>query len=150
MRNRQVPSVRSAAPVVTLALVCLVTILVVVGTTGCPPKPAAPPQATAPMPPPLPPPPAVSQTPTTVAKAPSPETPAADKPTVQPSEEKAKAKALAESDKTWVTKVVKHSDDWSTATIDVGPPASEWAGEFDLKWNGSDYDVVAKRALEGP
>ena len=68
-------------------------------------------------------------------------TPAAE----QPSREKAVAKALSRCDKGWVTKVMKHSDDWTTATIAVGPPASEWVAEFDLKWNGSDYDIVAER-----
>lgn len=63
----------------------------------------------------------------------------------QPSEDKAVAKALSQCEKDWVTRVVKHSEDWTTATIAVGPPQSEWAGEFDLKWNGSAYDIVAER-----
>jgi len=70
------------------------------------------------------------------------DTPAAEAP--QPSKEKAVAKALSRCDPGWVTKIVKHSDDWVTVTIAVGPPASEWVGEFDLKWNGSDYDIIAE------
>ncbi len=72
----------------------------------------------------------------------------------QPGEEVAKEAALGYAEQPdWVTRVDKHSDDWRTATVSVGPPASEWVWAMDLRWNDSDlnYDLVETRdVFSGP
>ncbi|HCU35558.1 MAG TPA: hypothetical protein DGT21_08900, partial [Armatimonadetes bacterium] len=35
----------------------------------------------------------------------------------------------------WVSKVVRHAADWSTAVVWIGPPQSEWVSEVRLRWN---------------
>jgi hypothetical protein len=63
----------------------------------------------------------------------------------QPGETAAKVKALAQCDEGWVAKVMSHSDDWTKVTVAVGPPASEWVGEMDLKWTGEEYVITESR-----
>ncbi len=50
----------------------------------------------------------------------------------------------------WVAKVVRSSADWRTATLWVGPPASEWVWEIKLQWNDSlqCYELVSMEAIE--
>jgi hypothetical protein len=63
-----------------------------------------------------------------------------------PSEDKAIAAMLKLCDKGWVAKIVSHSSDWTKVTVKSGPPASEWIGEVDLKWTGSEYEVIGERS----
>ncbi|MEN6549514.1 MAG: hypothetical protein ABFE07_26010 [Armatimonadia bacterium] len=63
----------------------------------------------------------------------------------RPSESGARRAALAGGDRGWVSKVVRHSGDWTRATIAIGPPASEWAGEVDVRWTGKRYKIVETR-----
>ena len=66
----------------------------------------------------------------------------------QPGEEIAKEAAVGYAEQPdWLARVEEHSDDWQTATVVVGPPASEWVWEMDLRWNDSDldYDLVETR-----
>lgn len=67
-------------------------------------------------------------------------------PAAAPSEALAHKAALARFDEGWVAKTIIHSEDWTKATVAVGPPASEWVGEMDLVWNGTKYEVAAERA----
>jgi len=63
----------------------------------------------------------------------------------RPSQSGAVRAALALGERGWVSKVVRHSGDWTRATIAIGPPASEWAGEVDVRWTGKRYKVVETR-----
>lgn len=62
------------------------------------------------------------------------------------SEAQARAVGLAQApEKNWVVKVSRHSADWKTATVIIGPPASEFVAEYDLKWDGKHYQVIKQR-----
>lgn len=81
--------------------------------------------------------------------APAPAAKPAPKPVARsgprPSRSGAVRAALALGERGWVSKVVRHSGDWTRATIAIGPPASEWAGEVDVRWTGKRYKVVETR-----
>ena len=52
----------------------------------------------------------------------------------------------------WVGKVAEHSADWKSVTVWIGPPASEWLTEVELRWNDSldCYEVAAAAAIPYP
>ena len=67
----------------------------------------------------------------------------------QPSESTALEAALVGAED-WVGKVTTHNNDWTTATVLIGPPQSEYVQELNLKWNreGGYYDVVRKKGVQ--
>jgi hypothetical protein len=60
-----------------------------------------------------------------------------------PGEEVAKEAALVNYPG-WVAKVDRHSSDWQTAVVWVGPPQSEWVSEIRLRWDADKdcYKVI--------
>ncbi len=69
----------------------------------------------------------------------------------QPGEEVAKEAALADTPD-WVARVVKHSSDWKTATVWVGPPQSEFMWAIKLRWTDEldCYDIVGVEEIPYP
>ena len=67
----------------------------------------------------------------------------------RPSEPTAQEAALVGTE-AWVAKVENHTKDWSSATVKIGPPDSEFVQELQLKWNrkGGYYDVVRKKGIQ--
>ena len=49
----------------------------------------------------------------------------------------------------WVGKVQRHSGDWATAVVAIGPPDSEAVSELQLKWSrkGQYYEVVQTKDI---
>ncbi len=71
----------------------------------------------------------------------------------QPTEDLAKEAALAHIDQPgWLTKVTDHSGDWSTATLWVGPPASEWVYRVRMRWDSGaeGYAIEAVEPIDYP
>ena len=62
-----------------------------------------------------------------------------------PGEEVAKEAALLDYPD-WVAKVDRHSSDWKTAVVWVGPPESEWVAEIRLRWDAEKdcYEVMGE------
>ena len=52
----------------------------------------------------------------------------------------------------WVTRIDSNSADWTTATVSVGPPASEWVWVVNLQWNSNRqaYDLVSVDDVDHP
>lgn len=67
------------------------------------------------------------------------------KATAKPSQSGVIKAALGQVEHGWVAKVTRHSADWTYATVAVGPPASEWVGEIDVKWTGRRYKITGNR-----
>ncbi len=67
----------------------------------------------------------------------------------QPGEGVAKEAALGQNPD-WVAKVVEHSSDWKSVTVWIGPPQSEFVGEYKLVWNDSGhyYDIASVTPIE--
>ena len=73
--------------------------------------------------------------------------PASD--TSRPGEEAAKRAALEFAEvPDWVAKVTEHSSDYATATVLVGPPASEWVWKVGIEWDQSLGSYVLQHMSE--
>lgn len=76
--------------------------------------------------------------------------PAAKASTKKPTRSLAVARALAEApERGWVARVTRNSSDWTRVSVMIGPPASEFLGEFDLRWDAASgkYKIVARRSV---
>jgi hypothetical protein len=71
----------------------------------------------------------------------------------RPGEEVAKEAALSYVEEpNWVARVDSHSEDWTQATVSVGPPYSEWVYVVTLQWDDEieAYDSVAIDEVDYP
>jgi hypothetical protein len=71
----------------------------------------------------------------------------------QPGEQVAKEAALGYAEQPdWVARVDSHNSDWTSATVSVGPPASEWVYVVSLQWNRNieAYDLIAIDDVDYP
>ena len=52
----------------------------------------------------------------------------------------------------WVATVHRHSADWQTVTVRIGPPNTSWLMEIGLQWvaEARCYDVVEERESPAP